>query len=342
MDPSDITRSPTTITVGLPPARPAWATDRIADWCETRVPSCVRAAGPEACRRFVEFFAATIRNPNTRVAYARATGRFLTWAESCGLNSLREIDPVLVAGYIERLGTTHSRPTCKQHLAAIGRLFAWLVTGGVLASNPAASVRGPSHVVRRGSTPVLTAEEARQLLDSIATGDLAGLRDRALIATMLFTFARVSAALGMAVGDYYPEGKRWWLRLREKGGKVHQLPVHHTAEEYLDEYLDAAGIRDQPHAPLFQSINAAGLLTGRPLGRGHALRMIKRRARRADLATSTCCHTFRATGITAYLSNGGTLERAQAIAAHESPRTTKLYDRTSDAITLDEIERIQI
>jgi len=309
-------------------------------WCS--LPRCIRAAGPNACRRFIEFFVATIRNPNTREAYARAIGRFFAWAEGKGRGELGAIEALVVAGYIEELGATHARPTCKQHLAAIGRLFDWLVTGGVVAVNPAASVRGPTHVVRQGSTPVLSADEARQLLNSIAPDDLAGLRDRALIATMLFTFARVSAALGMTVGDYYPQGKRWWLRLREKGGKVHQLPAHHSAEQYLDEYLDAAGIRDQPRSPLFQSIGVNGLPTGRQLRRGHALRMIKRRSARAGLPQSTCCHTFRATGITAYLGNGGTLERAQAIAAHESPRTTKLYDRTCDAVTLDEIERIRI
>ena len=149
--------------------------------------------------------------------------------------------------------------------------------------NPAWSVRGPRHVVKKGKTPVLLAAEARQLLDSIEMDTLIGLRGRALIALMCHSFARVSAA-----------------------GKT-------------------------------------GLLTPERLNRTDVLRMIKRRALAAGInADRICCHTCRATGITAYLENGGTIEHAQAIAAHESPRTTKLYDRTSDTINLDEIERIAI
>ena len=146
----------------------------------------------------------------------------------------------------------------------------------------------------------------------------------------------------MRVEDYYQNGKRWWFRLHEKGGKRHEVPAHHNAEAYMDAYLAAAGIADQKKGPLFRSVDKRRQLTDNPMTRTDVLRMIKRRASAAGLPSSTCCHTFRATGITAYLENGGTIENAQAIAAHESPRTTKLYDRTSDEITLDEVERIAI
>ena len=158
---------------------------------------------------------------------------------------------------------------------------------------------------------------------------------------MVFSFARVSAVVGMQRQDYFPQGPRGWLRLHEKGGKRHDVPAHHRAEDALAAYLDVAAIED-PKAPLFQSVDRARRLTGRPLTRRVVLAMIKRRAMAAGLPPSTCCHTFRATGITAYLSNGGTLEHAQQIAAHASPKTTKLYDRTADTITLDEIEPIVI
>ena len=146
----------------------------------------------------------------------------------------------------------------------------------------------------------------------------------------------------MRVEDYYESGKRAWIRLHEKGGKRHQVPAHHNAQDYLEEYLDRAGIRSDRKGLLFRALNRQGELTDKPLSRHKVLAMIKRRARAAGLPSSTCCHTFRATGITAYLENGGTIENAQAIAAHESPRTTKLYDRTQDEITLDEVERIAI
>jgi integrase len=180
------------------------------------------------------------------------------------------------------------------------------------------------------------------LLDSIDTATIVGLRDRALLGLMCYTFARVSATVNMKVEDYFQTGKRWWFRLHEKGGKRHEVPAHHNAEAYLDAYIAAAAIGDQKRSPLFRSIDRHRLLTERPISRTDVLRMIKRRSEDAGLPSSTCCHTFRATGITAYLENGGTIENAQAIAAHESPRTTKLYDRTGDEVTLDEVERIAI
>lgn len=304
------------------------------------LPSLIVDAGGDAPEKFLEFFAARIRNRNTREAYARAVGQFLAWCEERGL-ALETIRPVHVAVYIERLPL--APPSVKQHLAAIRMLFDWLVVSQVIPMNPAAAVRGPKHVVRRGKTPVLSPEQARRLIDSIQTGNMAGLRDRAMIGVMVYSFARVSAVTKMRIGDYYDDGRRSWFRFHEKGGKRHEVPAHHNAQEYMDAYLRAAGLKEHgAKEPLFRSLNRRRELTDRPLSRVEVFLMIKRRARAAGLPASTCCHTFRATGITAYLANGGTLENAQAIAAHESPRTTKLYDRTNDEITLDEVERIQI
>lgn len=306
------------------------------------VPVLIRAAGVKATRRYFEFFTANIRNRNTRQAYHRALGDFFAWLADRKI-SLIDVEPIIVAAYVEYLCVIYSKPTVKQHLAAIRMCMDWLVVGQIIPMNPAASVRGPKYVTKRGKTPVLTAAEARQLLDSIDTTQPIGLRDRALIATMLFTFARISAVVGMKVDDYYQLGKRSWIRLHEKGGKHHEVPAHHLAEEYLDAYLHASVHQGDKTAPLFlTSKGRSGNLGHTPLTRHDALRMVKRRAKTAGLSHKICCHTFRATGITAYLDNGGTIENAQAIAAHESPRTTKLYDRTSDEITLDEVERIRI
>lgn len=304
-------------------------------------PALIARAGAAAQERFLEFFAATIRNKNTRMAYFRAISRFLAWADERHL-VLETIRPIHVASYIEGFTEGLADPSVKQHLAAIKMLFDWLVTGQIVPTNPAASVRGPKHVVKKGKTPVLTAEEARQLLQSITTDTVIGLRDRALIATMLYSFARVSAVVGMRVQDYYPQGKRSWLRLHEKGGKFHEVPCHHKAEEYLEAYLEAAEIKDQPKTPLFRSTRGrTSQLTEKGLTRIDAFRIVQRRAKDAELLGHICNHSFRATGITVYLENGGELETAARIAGHESPRTTKLYDRTADNITLDEIERIR-
>ena len=196
--------------------------------------------------------------------------------------------------------------------------------------------------MKRGKTPVLQPGEVRLLLDSIDTSAVGGLRDRALMGVMIYSFARVSAVVNMDVDDYYQQGKRWWLRLREKGGKHHALPVHHKAEAYLDAYLAGAGIAAERGSPLWRSLTRTRELGERRMSRVDVFRMVKRRVKAAELGEAANCHTFRASGITAYLLNGGTLERAQAIAGHESPRTTQLYDRTADDITVEDIERIKV
>ena len=305
------------------------------------VPGIVADAGDQAARRFLEYFAANIRNKNTRMAYYRAVCRFFAWCDEHG--GIADIEPLHVANYIEALGKDFEKPTVKQHLAAIRMLFDWLVTGQVVAINPAHAVRGPTHVVKTGKTTVLDADQARKLLDSIDTTTVVGLRDRALISVMTFAFARIGAVVAMRVEDYYPQGKRWWVRLHEKGGKRHEMPAHHTLEAYLDAYIEAAGICDGGKTSLFRSAaGRIGTLTEKPMSRVDAWRMIQRRAAELGMRVKIGCHTFRATGITAYLGAGGTLENAQLMAAHESPRTTKLYDRTGDEITLDEVERISI
>lgn len=305
------------------------------------VPTLFLDGGEQSWRRFLEFFTARIRNRNTREAYARAVHQFSHWCDRRKIK-LDDLEPIVIAAYVEDISRRLSAPSVKQHLAAIRMLFDYLVTGHVLPVNPAAAVRGPRFSMKRGKTPVLSADQARQLLDSIDVSTIVGLRDRALIGTMVFSFARVSAVLGMRVEDYYADGKRWWFRLHEKGGKFHEVPAHHKAQEYMDEYLLAAGIGIDRRSPLFRSVDRKRQLTDRALSRREVLAMIKRRAVSAGLPYSIGCHTFRATGITAYLHNGGLLEHAQRIACHESPTTTKLYDRTSDEITLDEIERILI
>jgi site-specific recombinase XerD len=307
------------------------------------LPAIVTAAGDYASVRFLEFFAAAIRNPHTRRAYSKAAADFLTWCESAGVSSLTAVQPLHVATWIEIQTRERSAPTAKQRLAALRHLFDWLVTGQVMPTNPAGSVRGPRHSALKGKTPVLDAAEARDLLDSIDVSTPIGLRDRALIALMVFSFARVGAALGMRVEDVFVQRRRLWVRLREKGGKRHEIPCHHTLEEYLHAYLDGAGIADDPKGPLFRTIGrGTSKLTRTPLPQANAYAMIQRRAQAVGIGTRIGNHTFRATGITAYLKNGGTLENAAAMANHASTRTTQLYDRRRDEISLDEVERIRV
>ena len=308
----------------------------------TALPVLILWADEKARWRFIDFFTATIRNPNTRRAYYRAVSRFLNWCQSRGIGELDQVRPIHVAAYVDELQEELSKPSVKQHLAAIKKCLNWMVAGGVLELNPASPVQGPKYIVRTGQTPVLDAEETRQLLDSIPLDYVVGLRDRALLGVMLYTFGRVGAVTSMDVEDYFVSGRRPMFRLHEKGGKNHVVPAHHNAVEYVEEYLEAAGLKDSPKAPLFQSADPGRrLLTGRRFLTRNALAMVKRRARAAGLPETTRCHTMRATAITNYLQNGGSLENARALAAHESSQTTRLYDHSGDQITLDEIERIR-
>jgi site-specific recombinase XerD len=307
------------------------------------VPALVSQAGERAGMRFLEFFTANIRNPNTRRAYARAVHEFLSWCQAVGVPDLVAVGPLQVATWIELQTQTLSAPSVKQRLAAIRHLFDWLVVGQVVPHNPAASVRGPSHSARSGKTPVLEPSEARQLLDSLDVSTPAGLRDRALIALMVFSFARIGAALSMKVEDVYTQHRRLWVRLREKGGKQHAMPCHHLLEEYLHAYLVQTGIDSDPKGPLFRTIGrGTGQLSPIVLPQANAHAMVRRRALAAGIKTPIGNHSFRATGITAYLKNGGTLENAAAMANHASTRTTQLYDRRREEINLDEVERVRL
>ena len=308
------------------------------------VPALVTAAGDRASLRFLEFFAANIRNPHTRRAYGRAVADFLAWcAVDAGVPAIGAVQPLHVATWLEVQGRTLAAPTVKLRLAAIRHLFDWLVVGQVVPVNPAASVRGPRHVVKTGKTSVLDPTEARTLLDRINVSSQAGLRDRALIGLMVYSFARIGAALAMKVEDVFVQRRRLWVRLHEKGGKAHAMPCHHNLEIYLHEYLAGAGIEDDSKGPLFRTIGrGTGTLTRTPLPQANAYAMIGRRAAAAGIRTKIGNHSFRATGITAYLKNGGTLEKAAAMANHASTRTTQLYDRRHDEMSLDEVERILV
>ena len=307
-------------------------------------PSLITAAGDRAQLRFLEFFASNIRNTHTRRAYVRGVTEFLDWCQQVGgISSIREVAPLHVAAWIEMQSRRLSAPSVKQHLAAIRHLFDWLVIGQIVAVNPASSVRGPTHRVKTGKTPILDSEDTRRLLDSIDVSKPSGLRDRALIALMVYSFARIGATLAMKVEDAYTQNRRLWVRLHEKGGKRHEMPCHHNLEEYLIAYINETNLRDDPKGFLFRTIGrGTGQLTSSPLKQANAHAMIQRHINKSGIATKVGNHSFRATGITAYLKNGGTLEKAAIMANHSSTRTTQLYDRRNDEMTLDEVERIAI
>jgi site-specific recombinase XerD len=128
------------------------------------VPAIIAAAGDKASEHFLEFFAATIRNKNTRAAYVQAAAQFCSWCEQYGLE-LATVRPLHVSAYIETKPLT--APSIKQHLAALRGLFNWLVIKQVVPDNPALFVKGPKFSRKIGVTPIMEAKEVRVLLDSI-------------------------------------------------------------------------------------------------------------------------------------------------------------------------------
>jgi integrase len=318
---------------------------------DNHIPAIITEAGQQALLSFINFVTGEIENPNTRQAYLTAWREFGKWAEKKGVR-LHQVQPFMLAEYREELKKRYHVRSVKQHLSALKRVFDDLVIHQVIPLNPAASVKGPKFSAQRGVTPVLSDEEIRRLVNSIDVtggedgkdkGRLMALRDRAIIATMVYSVGRVSAVAGMQVRDFFPQGRQWRVRFHEKGGKLHIVPAHHNLVEWLSEYIEAAKIGEEKTTPLFRSIpGKTNRITESAMRREDMYRMVKKRAAQAGVnVDGICCHTFRATGITLYMQNKGTLDEAQKLANHADPRTTKLYDRSSDTVSLDEVEKIR-
>ena len=305
---------------------------------EARLPHLIAQESPRTQERYLEFFAVTIRNPHTRRAYVAAASRFFAWVETRAPR-LASVTPMLVAAYIE------SHPgealTIRQHLAALRRLFDWLVTGGILPNSPVTSVRGPRMNRQVGKTPVMTGAAAAAVITAAASPTLAGLRDQALLSIMLLSFTRVGALVTLPRSAYSAatQDGSASLRIREKGSQERLIPLHKEAAAALDAWLTAAGPA-APHDPLFPAIDhATYALTSRPLTTRLALKRVKRAAALAGQGGSICSHSFRATGITLFRAAGGSLEHAQQLAGHASSETTRLYDRSDTKICADELEK---
>jgi site-specific recombinase XerD len=303
-------------------------------------PAAVAAAGPFARFAWDEFFAGELANPHTRVAYARAVRRFLDWCEEAGL-PLHAIAPGHVGDYFAR--HSGSIPTKKLHLAAVRRFFDRLVVRHVVVLNPALSVRAERYQVVEGKTPEITVPQARALLASINTGHVVGLRDRTLIAVLIYTAVRVGAVARLTLRDLRYDGTQWSLRFAEKGGRSREVPVRHDLEGFLFHYLGAAGITPGTAGPVFRSaVRRTRTLTDRPMSAADMCRMVKRRLRDAGLPTHLSPHSFRVTTITDLLEQGVPLDEVQHLAGHADPRTTRLYDRRQKKVTRNVVERISV
>jgi site-specific recombinase XerD len=306
-----------------------------------RPPALISVGGSAARFAWDEFLHAQLRNVHTRRAYRRAASRFLRWCEACGL-LLHTIAPAHVGRYLDSLPDAISSK--KLYLAAIRHLFDILVTRHAVVLNPAASVRGQRYQVIEGKTPEITIEQARRLLSCIDVSHVVGLRDRAIIATLVYTAARIGAVAGLRCGDVLDTGGQYCLRFLDKGGKSREIPVRHDLQGFLFDYLDAAALRAVPDAsPAFRSvIRRTRTLTANGMTAGDIGRMVKRRMRDAGLPDRLSPHSFRVATVTDLLSQGVPLEDVQHLAGHADPRTTRLYDRRQRRLTRNIVERISV
>lgn len=287
-----------------------------------------------------DYFGAKIANDNTRAAYLRDAKEFAAWCMEQGL-LLDHVETLHVARFRDHLRAAgNSAATIKRKMSSLRNLFAYMVETGSLPFNPAREVSTEKVRVKGGKTPALDAEQMRLLFASFDLTRPIDLRDRALIAIMAYSLARVSAAVAMRAEDFIDLGRTQMIRLHEKGGVERDIPAHPRLVEYLDAWLAVAALR--PSAWLFPAFDARGTVpSSRAMTRGDALRMVKRRLLRAGIPPVFSNHSFRATGITEFLANGGSLEVAQQLANHADSRTTKLYDRRATRLELEEIVRIR-
>jgi site-specific recombinase XerD len=300
-------------------------------------PAIVKRAGQSAEFAWEEFFQAEIANAHTRKNYMHAVGQFLGWVERRGLKMAR-IAPGDVGEYLQ--GLELAIPTKKLHLAALRRFFDRLVNRHVCLINPAATVKAERYSVIEGKTPEIGAEQARTLLRSIDVSNPVGLRDRAILAVLVYTAARVGAVAKLTVKNLIHDGSLYTLRFSEKGGKSREIPVRHDLELLLLAYVRAAAIAD---GPLFRTANRkTRTLTAKPMTGVDVCRMMKRRLKEAGLPGHFSPHSFRVATVTDLLEQNVPLEDVQYLAGHADPRTTRIYDRRRRKVTRNIVERISI
>ena len=285
-----------------------------------------------------------IRNKNTRSAYKNAWRLFFQFCSEYKLE-LDKVKPYHVGMFLKR--HTGSIATQRQHLSAIRLLFNELLEQGVAELNPAARAKPPRLQRESSHTTAFECEEITALLGAINLDSLRGVRDKALFSVLAYSWARVSAVAGLKVGDYYSRKDVRWLRLEEKRGKIHEVPVHSKAREAIDQWLEVSGLESNPDAPLFPTFAKDNKTFARDktnqlrhLDRTGIWRLVQTRTRACGIKKRFGPHSFRAGGITEYLNQGGSLDMAQRIAGHSQLSTTKIYDRSGDRLTIAEIERI--
>ena len=301
-------------------------------------PAILQRAGTAACFAADEFFSARISNPETRRAYGRAVRWFFAWCEQEGLE-LAHVTPGRAGRFIRSLPIAPS--TQKQALAAMRYFFDTLVTHHVVSLNPFHSVPGVRLRGLEGKTPQITFPQARILVAAIDLSAPIGLRDRAMLGTLITTGCRIGALCQLHVRDLYAREGGRVFRFREKLGKPREIPVRRDLDGWVQEYMTAGGLtKAPPTSPLWRGFTRWGGLTAKRLKRGAVRVMLKRRLKAAGLPGHLTPHSFRVMVVTALLSQNVPVEEVQHLVGHSHPSTTQLYDRRRRGVTRGIVEGI--
>lgn len=245
-----------------------------------------------------------------------------------------------LAIYAQDLGRTLAAASVATHVSAIRRMYAWLVEKHLLHVNPAHSLRLPRVKASTGKTPLLDVTRLHHYLDELDLRDARERRDHALMSAMLYSFLRVSALLALRVDDVRLASGE--LLVREKGGQQRMLPLHPELARRLERYLKSTSFGEEPGHALFPAMRRgrSSRFGERALSRSEAWTLVRKHLNLAGIAGSAGCHSFRATGITAFLESGGRIETAAYLAGHASVRTTQLYDRREQQLAGAELSRM--
>jgi site-specific recombinase XerD len=308
------------------------------------LPEIIHRTGANAVFAAQEFFFGTIRNEHTQRAYLHAVKHFLKWAEKHGAGELTQIAPWHVGQYFTDIAKNTSIATRNLRLSALRHFFDAQVTRHAVVLNPALSVRGERFSVLEGRTPEIPIPEARKLLASIDTSHVVGLRDRAILAVLVYTTSRAGAVAKLRLGDFYQTGQQWMLHFNEKGGKSRELPVRNDLKDIISAYIDAAGLgKALKDTPLFQSaLKKQRRLSGRAIHVNDICRMMKRRLKDFEMPLAYSPHSFRVTSITDLLEQNVPREDVQHLAGHADPRTTNLYDRRERKVKKNIVDKISV
>ena len=302
------------------------------------LPAVLRRAGAAACFAADEFFSARISNAETRRAYGRAVRWFLDFCEHEDVE-LHRVTPGLAGRFLRDLPVSDA--TKNQALAGLRHFFDALVTRHAVVLNPFHSVRGIQHQVLDGKTPEISLSQARRLFAAIELDSPMGLRDRAMLGTLITTGCRIGALCRLRIGDLRTHEEGRLFRFREKNGKEREIPVRDDLDEWIEAYMGAAGIgEDPPGAPLWRGALRGGSLTRRQVNQAAVRAMLKRRLAAAGLPDNLTPHSFRVMVVTALLSQNVPVEEVQHLVGHSHPSTTQLYDRRRRRVTRSIVERI--